>query len=173
LKIFFFFWKKISGYFSLFVCDPENVLNFFLRNLTRMKNCQIFFIFPYNLMSWEKERDDEEKCGRRECDNKKPLRGEIEIQRNCLQFRRAIVRRHLQGLFALASIWIGRPHKPHNWLPRSLKEQQKMIYAYEKRIILRLCSVCFGVKWFRHFPVFGRGEKNNQPENDFCLTKNA
>jgi hypothetical protein len=28
-------------------------------------------------------------------------------------------------------------------------------------------------KWFRYFPVFGRGENNGQPENDFHLTKNA
>jgi hypothetical protein len=28
-------------------------------------------------------------------------------------------------------------------------------------------------KWFRHFPVFGGGENNSQPENDFRLTKNA
>jgi hypothetical protein len=28
-------------------------------------------------------------------------------------------------------------------------------------------------KWFRYFPVFGRGENNGQPENDFRLTKNA
>jgi hypothetical protein len=28
-------------------------------------------------------------------------------------------------------------------------------------------------KWFRYFPVFGKGKNNDQPENDFRLTKNA
>jgi hypothetical protein len=28
-------------------------------------------------------------------------------------------------------------------------------------------------KWFRYFSVFGRGENNGQPENDFRLTKNT
>jgi hypothetical protein len=28
-------------------------------------------------------------------------------------------------------------------------------------------------KLFRYFSVFGRGEKNGQLKNDFCLTKNA
>jgi hypothetical protein len=31
----------------------------------------------------------------------------------------------------------------------------------------------FFEKCFLHFPVFGGGENNSQPENNFRLTKNA
>jgi hypothetical protein len=44
-------------------------------------------------------------------------------------------------------------------------ETQLMLRLFRRKMI--------SGKWFRYFLVFGRGENNGQPENDFRLTKNA
>jgi hypothetical protein len=45
-----------------------------------MKNHQIFFVFSYNLKSYEEERDDIVELWRKRV----RIEGEIKIQRNCL-----------------------------------------------------------------------------------------
>jgi hypothetical protein len=51
------------------------------------------------------------------------------------------------------------------WLSSVSIEQNLMPSLFRRKMI--------SGKWFRYFPVFGRGENNCQPENDFRLTKNT
>jgi hypothetical protein len=50
----------------------------------------------------------------------------------------------------------------------------EVIFIVTKTLLFRLFQrKMVSGKLFRHFPVFGGGENNSQPENDFRLTKNA